>query len=255
MNLVLDIGNSRIKAAVLNRGEVVERLILGDGWRDELETVLAKYPAIDGSIACSTREGQHPAEDFLAEHTRRFIRFGSRIPTPLKNIYRTPDTLGPDRLAAAVGAHTLYPGRNLLVMDFGTALTIDMVTAGGEYLGGNISPGVSMRFRALNDYTGRLPLLQMENGKWKMGNEAGAEGTVLGGSTAEAIESGVVNGIIFELEGYISRMSSKFGELMPIFTGGEAKFFENKLKSTIFANYDLVFIGLNTILEYNADKK
>ncbi len=280
MNLIIDIGNSRIKAAVFNGGEIVERLIIGDSAVVELDALLAKYPAIDSAILSSTRDGKHPAEDFLAEHMHRFVRFDSNTPTPLKNLYLTPETLGPDRLAAAVGANALYPHKNLLVIDFGTALTIDMVTAAGEYLGGNISPGASMRFRALSDYTGRLPLIEMPD----IEVQNGTEETVLGRSTAEAIEAGVVNGIVFELEGYISRMSDKFGELIPIFTGGEAKFFENKLKSpifaeyrtrfgnltktsfhrlpspfTIFANYDLVFIGLNTILnrlsEYNEVKK
>jgi type III pantothenate kinase len=248
LNLVLDIGNSRIKAAVFNGGGIVERIILGDSATEELGAVLNKYPETDSAIVCSTRGERHPAEDFLATHTNRFIRFANGIPTPLKNLYGTPETLGPDRLAAAVGAHALHPGKNLLVIDFGTALPIDTVTAAGEYAGGNISPGVSMRFHALRDYTGRLPLIEIQN-------EGVKEAVLSGKSTAEAIEAGVLNGIVFELEGYIERIKGKFGDLIVILTGGEAKFFDNKFKNTIFANYDLVFIGLNTILDYNADKK
>ena len=289
MNLIIDIGNTRIKAAVFNGGRIVERLTTEGPGTKELEALLDKYPSIENSILSSTRKVGHgdecdaehevecraelEVEKLLKERAGRYVRFGSRIPTPLRNLYRTPDTLGPDRLAAAVGAHALYPNKNLLVADFGTALTIDFVTAAGEYAGGNISAGASMRLRALHDYTGRLPLMKM--------TQAQTVETLYGQSTAEAIEAGVVNGIVFELEGYIERFGNEFGEVMVIFTGGEAKFFENKLKNTIFAEYrmrfgnpaktsfrrlpspftifaeyDLVLIGLNTILEYNnADKK
>lgn len=248
MNLVIDIGNSRIKAAIFSGGEIVERWYPESLAPEDLEAILDKYPRIHSSILSSTRNETPSPEHWLAERMRTFVPMGPNVATPLDNLYSTPDTLGPDRLAAAVGANHLYPGRNLMVVDFGTAITIDTVTAAGEYLGGNISPGARTRFRALSDYTARLPMGRLEDGSW-------AEENIIGKSTQEAIYNGVVNGILFELEGYMSRLEKRFGELSVIFTGGEADFFADKLKNTIFANYDLVLIGLNTILEHNANKK
>lgn len=250
MNLIIDIGNSRTKAAIFSGGEIIERWYSETLSTGDLDSILEKYPDIHGSILSSTRDEGGPLADCLSARIPFFIRFTTAVPTPLRNLYDTPATLGPDRLAAAVGAHHLYPGRNLLVVDFGTAMTIDVVTAGGEYLGGNISPGARTRFRALSDYTSRLPLGSLPEGEINKGS-----GVALGKSTAGAIEAGVVNGIIFELEGYRRHLETQFKELIPIFTGGESKFFAEKLKNTIFAHYDLVLVGLNTILEYNADKE
>ena len=151
---------------------------------------------------------------------------------------------GRDRLAAAVGAATLYPGRNTLIVDVGTAVTLDVVSAEGVFLGGCISPGVAMRFRALHDYTAALPLCRA------------AEATgLVGRTTGEAIRFGVMNSLRFEIEGYIARMEAQFEDLCVIFTGGDAKFFAKRIKNTIFANCNLVFCGLNRILEYNASEE
>ena len=138
----------------------------------------------------------------------------------------------------------LYPGRNVLIVDFGTAVTIDLVTADNTFRGGCISPGVTMRFRALHDYTAKLPLCAA----------TGGEG-LSGLTTEEAIELGVMNGIAFEIEGYVTRMREKIDGLRVIFTGGDAKFFVKRIKNTIFANCNLVFCGLNRILEYNASEE
>ena len=134
--------------------------------------------------------------------------------------------------------------RNLLIVDFGTAITIDQVSADGVFRGGNISPGVQMRFRALHDYTAALPLC-----------ESCEDQTLLGRSTVEAIRQGVMNGIAFEIEGYIARLFPEIDALSIIFTGGDAKFFVKRIKNTIFAHCDLVFLGLNRILEYNASEE
>lgn len=244
MNLVIDIGNTMTKACVLDDGKVVERMSVPELSIGGIESLLTEFPAITKAILSSTREDNGALEGFLSERVPFFIRQNHTVPIPLKNNYRSPETLGQDRLAAAVGASMLYPAQNLLIVDFGTAITIDVVTAGGEYLGGNISPGAMTRFRALRDYTGRLPLCELREL-----NE------LLGGTTEEAIVGGVVNGIVFELEGYIGRVGDKMGDLRVIFTGGDAKFFEKRFKNTIFANYDLVITGLDRILEYNALQK
>ncbi len=153
--------------------------------------------------------------------------------------------MGYDRIAAVTGAHTIYPNNNVLVIDAGTALTYDLVTAEGEYLGGNISPGMNMRFKALNKFTNRLPLLSIND----------EEIDLLGTSTEKAIKSGVVNGVLMEIEGFISSVSQKFTDLKVVITGGDAFSFEKRLKSSIFVISHLNLIGLNRILDYNAWKK
>ena len=147
-------------------------------------------------------------------------------------------------LAAAVGATVLYPGRNVLIVDFGTAVTIDLVTADNTFRGGCISPGMKTRFRALHDYTACLPLCGPTE-----------SGELQGLTTEEAIRLGVMNSLTFEIEGYMARMEKKIDDLCVIFTGGDAKYFAKRIKNTIFANCNLVFCGLDRILEYNASEE
>jgi type III pantothenate kinase len=185
------------------------------------------------------------------------MRFDYTTPIPIKNLYGTPETLGADRLAAAVGAHTIFPGETVLVVDFGTAITFDIVTAAGEYLGGNISPGAAIRFRALHEFTGSLPLLTLP-GAAGQGSSRRVEGNIAGRDafpgrdTREAIENGIVLGVIAETEHYIATACEKFGARRTIFTGGDSDYFAERVKFPIFASSDLVFQGLNAILEHNA---
>jgi len=245
MHLAIDIGNTRAKLTLIDKGQRVDsRKIAREAFDVScLETLFATYPTIDAAIAVSSSGPHERIETWLAGRTRRFIRFDSSVPVPIVNRYATPETLGADRLAAAVGAATLYPSRNVLIVDFGTAITFDFVSAEGEFLGGNISPGATTRFRALHRFTRSLPLCslreQMPTGR-------------LGDSSRSAIINGVVNGIVYEVEGYIRELEKKYDDLQIIFTGGESNFFAERLKNTIFATYDLVAYGLNRILEYNA---
>ena len=147
-----------------------------------------------------------------------------------------------DRIAAAVGAWARFPGSDLLVIDAGTAITIDLVRADHTYLGGNISPGTSMRFRALHEFTANLPLVKTEGRPGMMGEDTGS-----------AIRSGVVRGIVFELQGYINEQKIRYPDLKVVMTGGDAKIFEKMLKNTIFVDSNLNLYGLQRILEYNAD--
>ena len=161
-------------------------------------------------------------------------------PIPIKNCYKTPKTLGTDRLAVAVAAATRFPGKDVLIVDSGTCITFEFVTASGEYLGGNISPGVCMRLKALNHDTGRLPL---EDHKGEIPD--------LGYNTETAIRSGVINGIKYEIEGYIHSLRKKYPSLLVLLTGGTHFNFDIQLKSGIFADKFLVLRGLNYILKYN----
>jgi type III pantothenate kinase len=242
MNLAIDIGNTYIKAAVFEHGQLVETFKSRAAGVELAESVLALYPAITKSIISSTRGHAQHIADALRRHGSSVLILDSDVAVPIKNLYATPVTLGHDRLAAAVGAHAIYPESNVMIVDFGTAITIDFINSAGEFLGGNISPGAAARFRALHDYTASLPLSSLSDN----------EEQLIASSTIEAIDSGVVNGILFEIEGYITRMEAKYSGLKIIFTGGDGNFFAMKLKNAIFATYDLVVYGLNRILDYNA---
>lgn len=209
-------------------------------WLDQL---VSRCGTIAQAIVCSTREDTAPLAEQLRRRIGRVMEFRPSVtPTPLANLYATPETLGADRLAAAVGAAALYPERDLLVVDFGTAITVDLVED-GAYKGGNISPGVKMRFRALHDYTARLPLADITDERLRFGD-----------STISAIEQGVMQGVVNEIEGYMRLFSAKNRKISTIFTGGDAKYFVKRIKNAIFADCELVVCGLNRILDYNANK-
>lgn len=244
MNLVIDIGNSRVKVAVLEHGEIRERWSYPGLTAGDARAILARYPSISRAILSSTRGEPEPAEELIRETVPFFLRMGAGVAVPVANLYRTPETLGADRLAAAVGATTLFPGENLMIADLGSAITVDFVSAAGEFLGGSISPGARMRFRALHEYTGRLPMGSF--GELPQG---------IARTTAEAVAAGVAEGIRHEIEGYFTEYAAKMAELKLILTGGDADFFAERFKNTIFANYDLVTIGLNRILDYNAPEQ
>ena len=227
MNLVVDFGNTLVKLAVFDKGELVAQRCMERLHPSVLEELLSEWP-VRRAVVASTRGEVDDVAAMLRRRVDYLLEFTSQTSVPIGNAYLTPETLGRDRLAAAVGATVLYPGENVLIVDFGTAVTIDLVTADNTFRGGCISPGVTMRFRALHDYTAKLPLCAA----------TGGEG-LSGLTTEEAIELGVM----------------KIDGLRVIFTGGDAKFFVKRIKNTIFANCNLVFCGLNRILEHNASEE
>lgn len=241
MNLAIDIGTSQVKLAIIDNGQVVDNFRTDNLSEQYIQNLLDENEGVKSVIMSTTREQDLAMERFIAEHVDKFVIFDHNMPTPLKNLYATPETLGMDRLAAAVGASAIYPKTNLLIVDFGSAITIDRVSAEGEYLGGNISPGVSIRFKALHQFTQRLPLRALT-----------ANSTMFGDTTNTAIENGVINGITYEIEGYIAHLERENKEFRIIFTGWDGNFFANRLKNTIFVTHDLVVYGLDRILEYNA---
>lgn len=243
MNLIIDIGNTATKIAVMDSNKVLFRERVGNLTNEMLLAVLEKYESIDKAIVASTGRCEEWVCELLHERTAYFLEFTSSTEIPLKNGYKTPETLGVDRLAAAVAAQEIYGNRNMLIVDFGTAITFDLVTD-GLFRGGNISLGVGARFRALHEYTAKLPLCEPTEEKLE-----------LGCSTREAVEQGVMRGVEYETGGYIAEFCEKYDDLCIIFTGGDAKFFANRIKNAIFASCDLTLIGLNRILEYNVTKK
>lgn len=242
MNLVLDLGNTFGKIAVCKGTDVIESIGYAKITSKEIAYFESCYGDLKGAIVSSVVNHSREIVDYLGSLFDPCIELNSSTPLPLTNKYKTPDTLGYDRIAAVVGAYTIFPERNVLVIDTGTAITYDVVTAKGEFLGGNIAPGMEMRFKALNKYTNKLPFLEAPEDELNL----------IGESTSEAIQSGVINGICFEIEGFISSVMKEYPNLQVVLTGGDAKYFEKKVKSSIFVNLNLNIIGLNRILDYNA---
>jgi type III pantothenate kinase len=253
MNLVTDIGNSACKAAVFRQGDMLAFWQWETGITHPLRQILEEYPEIETAIVSSVRRDDAGLRKAMEEAGIRVLVLDENTTLPLKNRYRTPSSLGKDRLAAAVGANARFPGQNLLVIDAGTAITMDFVSAANEYLGGNISPGLSMRFRSLHEYTDNLPLIEPIE-EIPAGNAAaGEKPSFPGKDTEEAIRAGVINGIIFELDEYLNRLKNRYPDLQVIMTGGDSGFFDKKLKNSIFVDPVLNLNGLLRILEYNVE--
>lgn len=237
MNLLIDIGNSSVKAVYANGTALDETHIFREeSVIDFIKGLIEKQrPEI---IALSSVRKEDPALIKEIEGLcDKLIVVGGEIDLPLKNSYLTPSTLGADRLSAAVGAMEMFPGKDTLIFDFGTALTIDRLTAQREFCGGNISLGLKTRFNALHDYTQRLPLIEIPENVEPVGR-----------STKEAIESGIILGMFYEIEGYMNR----YPDCICIFTGGDAIYFAEKMKRSIFVVYNLVLMGLAHIANYHA---
>ncbi|MBI9055543.1 MAG: type III pantothenate kinase [Bacteroidales bacterium] len=243
MNLNIDIGNTRNKIAIINNGNIIDRIVLDEISPNTIHKVVQDYPEIKNVILSSVKQLNPELLRFFKSKFDNFIELTSDTKIPIENLYQTKETLGKDRLAAVVGANNNFPTSNVLVIDMGTAITFDFINSKAQYLGGTISPGMEMRFKALNYYTGKLPLINQKD-----------DFNLIGKNTEEAIISGVQSGITFETDSYINYFKQKYDDLKTILTGGDAIFFDKKLKNTIFVNLNLNFIGLNTILEYNLRK-
>ncbi len=242
MNLIVDVGNTRIKYSVFDSGEEVYSTTAKHNYAiSEVNTILAAYPKIQQAIVSSVRTDTQELLQYLCA-IMPTIELNHSTPIPLKVSYNTPETLGADRIAAAIGANNLFPNHELLVIDMGTAITIDYVSSRGEFLGGNIAPGMSLRFSSLHQLTHKLPL------------EEPQEGTpAIGKTTAQAIRAGVQEGIKHEISGYIHDFLNNNRNGKVILTGGDAFFFAKTIKYPIFVVCNLAIIGLHTILEHNAE--
>lgn len=239
MNLVIDIGNSKVKVAVFELDTIITTAVFDEiNFLDELKRISNQY-AIERSIVSSVKDIN---EEYLEELQKLpfLITLNSDTQLPFKNLYATPSTLGNDRIALAAAAASIYPSQNSLVIDAGTCITYDFINAKNEYLGGAISPGIDMRYKSLQKYTGKLPLLSK--------NE---EFNLIGTSTSTSIHSGVINGVICEIKGVIAQYEQDFGDLTIVLTGGDTKFLFKQLKNSIFANQNFLLIGLNKILTFN----
>ncbi len=255
MNLTIDIGNSSIKVGVFhfeegkypgrNVSSPISTTRIGFDELETFDTFLNSY-SINACILSTTSKIPQWLYSTLKSHNINFIKeLNASDNLPIKNRYKTPSTLGTDRIASVVGGYYLACKNNpVLCVDLGTAITYDFITADGEYLGGNISPGLSIRFKSLHDYTSKLPLLD------KTGDIPD-----LGYNTSTAIRSGVILGLKNELQGYIDEYQSKYPDLYIFLTGGDALYFDYPTKKRIFVEENLVLKGLNIILHYILSKK
>lgn len=237
MNLIVDVGNTRIKYAVFEKNiyqqggvgfSAISEFLAGLGKEDSLNVILS-------TTGVMPRE----EKEYLKKMASFFSEFSSGISLPIRLGYETPDTLGTDRIAGCVGGVFLYPGKDLLIIDAGTAITFDFVSASGVFLGGNISPGINIRLRSLNEFTSSLPLVQCSD---KYG--------FIGKNTVDAIRNGVMEGVLFEVRGYIDSWRTTNADSVVIITGGDGKYLRNKLDRVAIFEEQLVMIGLNRILEY-----
>lgn len=241
VKLIIDIGNTVTKMVAFRGDEPVDE-VRAEGGEFSVLCDFVKSHAFRSGILGSVRGLAPQEEEALGRLCFPLLRLRPDTPVPITNRYRTPQTLGSDRLAAVIGASSLRPGKDLLIIDAGTCITYEVIDARGNYWGGNIAPGMQMRLRALHEFTARLPLVD-------------AEGEVpgMGYSTETAIRSGVLRGMKYEIEGYIKSMRSKFPNLEVFLTGGDHINFDTNIKNLIFTDRYIVPRGLNRILDYNEE--
>jgi type III pantothenate kinase len=242
MNLTIDIGNTATKVVVFDDTIPVYRNV-----SKQLTTVFVNRLRKNFPIEnCMLSAVVVPPKSLVSNLKTfpNFQQFSSATSIPVKNLYQTPKTLGNDRLANAIAGSFLFPGKNVLIIDAGTCIKYDFVNSKKEYLGGSISPGMEMRFKALHHYTGKLPLVKPENVK-----------EFTGRSTVTAIQTGVMIGIAEEIKGFIQLYRKKNKSFKIILTGGDASCFAGELNLSIFAAADLVNIGLNEIIRFNNNRK
>lgn len=242
MKLIIDIGNTFVKVAVFEKKQLLDLSTFENFSIDELSNVTEKYPQINSAIISSVKSYDSSIMNYLREKYF-FIELNDSTQLPIKSNYKTPKTLGKDRIAAVAAAFYLYPQTNVLVIDAGTCITYDFLNIKGIYSGGSISPGIEMRFKALNNYTAKLPLLKYSEIDY-----------LTGLTTEESILSGVINGVSAEIDGIISSYHENYENLTVILSGGDYIYFDKRLKNNIFALPNIVLHGLNIILNFNDEK-
>jgi type III pantothenate kinase len=239
MNLVIDCGNTRIKLAVFNQSKLIynEAFTLNN-YKMALENCLKSY-ACKNAIISSV--GSLKNEEIIEIKQKiEVLELNSLTKIPFLNTYATPETLGVDRIGLVAAAVFNYPKKNVLIIDAGTCITYDFVDEKKTYHGGAISPGIGIRYKSLHVFTNKLPLL-----------EPNFNSQLIGNTTASCIHSGVINGVLGEINAVIESYRKENKDLTVVLTGGDVKFLSNKLKNSIFANSNFLLEGLNSILTYN----
>jgi type III pantothenate kinase len=242
MNLIIDVGNTFVKLAVFKTDRIVCKTSVElVNTVDKIKQLKKDFPKLKQAIVSSVGKLQKQ-QIALVQDVLDVVVLTHKTKIPFKNKYATPKTLGIDRIALVSASVYHYPKNNVLIVDAGTCITYDFITDTNEYLGGAISPGIRMRYKSLHNLTANLPLLDTEVPKHNIGT-----------STNDAIHSGVVNGVINEIDGFIKSYRENFLDLTVILTGGDANFLSEQLKSSIFANSNFLLEGLNYILKFNSN--
>lgn len=241
VSLCIDQGNSHTKAVLFEDNQVVEKRVYKQFSLTDLQGLCDEFHP-EAAILGSVIECERLANE-MSELFPHFVHFTAETPVPIQNAYATPQTLGRDRLASAIGAAALSPNQNLLIIDTGSAITFDLVSADGTFLGGNIAPGKRLRLKSLHDYTDRLPIVTVRRDE---------SAPAFGQTTDDAIRAGVVRGIAYEIDGYIRWMHSQYSPCTIYLTGGDAKIFLPLLENDVCYEEMLVPLGLKRILDYNA---
>ncbi len=240
MYLTIDRGNTRTKAGVFNADHklITTQAFISPSAQD-IQELIDQHDVrhliitTSGTAEWKISELNAPGKKIELSHTTSL---------PVQIIYTTPETLGRDRIAAVCGAHALYPGKNCLVVDAGTCITMNLLLASGIFIGGNIAPGISMRLKAMHDYTAKLPLA-----------EPGFPDLPFGDSTIHALQNGACLGVVMEIEGILNRAREAYGEVLLVITGGDSNLLADGLISQIFVSPELVIQGLFQILVLNVD--
>lgn len=242
MKLIIDIGNTFVKVAIFEEKQLLDVSTFEDFSIEKISRIEEKYPKITAAIVSSVKSYDQSIKEYL-QKKYFFIELNESTSIPIESAYKTPKTLGNDRIAAVTAAFDLYPRSNILVIDAGTCITYDLINNLGVYAGGSISPGIEMRFKALNSFTAKLPLLKYKDIDY-----------ITGISTEQSILSGVINGVSAEIDGIIMNYQKNYENLTVILSGGDYIYFDKRLKNNIFALPNIVLRGLNIILDFNGKK-
>ncbi|HEY4628562.1 MAG TPA: type III pantothenate kinase [Flavobacterium sp.] len=239
MILSVDIGNTRIKGAVFEGNTQIDTFFFTKkDFQKKIENILKIHQKITHLVVASV--GDVEKESFLEFKKELKVHFIShKDPFPFFNDYETPQTLGIDRMVLAAGAIFKFPNQNRLVIDAGTCVTFDFIDDENRYHGGAIAPGLRLRYESLHNFTAKLPLLTLESPKG-----------LIGKSTSESIHSGVVNGLVYEIDGFIDEYRARYSNFIIILTGGDTDFLAKRLKNTIFANSNFLLESLNQTFQY-----
>lgn len=242
-DLVIDIGNTKLKWGMFKKNILITN---GSFLLSEEQEFISFFKSLTNS--CSDCIVSASGKIFfelshMLEERFKTLLFNASVKLPFSNLYATPNSLGLDRMANAAAAFTKYPAKDCLIIDAGTCITYDFLSAEGEYLGGAISPGLQMRFKAMHTFTAKLPLIK-QVGEIQHNNYKGL-------STLESMKIGVIEGMIHEIDGFIQQYLNDYKDLTIIFTGGDALYLSTRLKNSIFVDLNFQLKGLHTILEHH----
>lgn len=239
VNLCIDWGNTNVKAGLFAKGNLEESFTFSDDEANRRIVALLDEYTPNYSIISSVSSKSAEIENLIGDRVKKSIKLEDRTSTPVMNAYSS-DSVGVDRLAMAVGAHSTNPTKNNLVVCMGTCITYNFVQNTRTFRGGAISPGLNMRLKSMHEYTDQLPLVGLDG-----------ETLLLGYDTETCMRSGAVYGIISEVEGMVNAFAEKYSDFNAVLTGGDMRYFEGKLKCEIFADPDILLKGLNIILKHN----